>query len=179
MLNHYLITSNNTLLSAGLGTGCNTISIKEITTDENESPWMIMVVRRWEIKVQHMAQYISSSHLLSHCTNALHQLPVRVIVTMSLWHSVVHSDINNVSITVTGSLCVDWWLMSESRSSDERIADTSVCQSAFLVSRIPIRLTQKMDYHFWGGTSGNRMFTRNRVFSSIHPYPATSLVCGC
>ena len=45
MLNHYLITSNNTLLSAGLGTGCNTISIKEITTDENESPWMIMVVR--------------------------------------------------------------------------------------------------------------------------------------
>ena len=134
-----------------------------------------MVVRHWEIKVQHMAQYNSSSHLPSHCTTALHQLPVRVIVTMSLWHSVVHSDINNVSITVTGSLCVDWWMMSESRSSDERIADTSVCQSAFLVSRILIRLTQKMDYHFWGGTSGNRMFTKKRVFSSIHPYPATSL----
>ena len=43
MLNYYLITSNNTLLSAGLGTGCNTISIKEITADENEM--MIMVVR--------------------------------------------------------------------------------------------------------------------------------------
>ena len=28
----------------------------------------------------------------SHCTTSLHQRPVRVIVTMSLWHSVVYSD---------------------------------------------------------------------------------------